>query len=159
MKQEELPLGRALAHLAKTYYAVLANKLSHLDFDRYFSVLLLIESEEGKGCTQQDLCDTLKIDKVSMVRMIQYLINKGYVRKQVNPENKREKPLVLTPKARRVLPEIHDAVRSVNRSATAGLNTAQQRQFEETLNIAQQNLEALPGDRIFIQYKKNKPKA
>jgi DNA-binding MarR family transcriptional regulator len=159
MKQDVLPLGRALAHLAKTYYAVLANKLSHLDFDRYFSVLLLIESEEREGCTQQDLCDTLKIDKVSMVRMIQYLIDKGYVRKQVNPDNKREKPLVLTHKARRVLPDIHEAVRSVNRSATNGLSATQRKQFEEMLNLAQQNLEALPAERIFIQYKKNKPKA
>lgn len=159
MKQEELPLGRALAHLAKTYYAVLASRLSHLDFDRYFSVLLLIKSEEGGHCTQQQLCDTLRIDKVSMVRIIQYLIDRGYVRKQVNPDNKREKPIVLTAKARRILPEINDAVGSVNRSATKGMTASQRKQFEEMLSLARQNLEALPAERIFIQYKKNKPKA
>jgi DNA-binding MarR family transcriptional regulator len=86
---ELLPLGRSLAILTKNYYGALTSKLAHLDIDRHFSILILIESLES-GCSQQFICQQLNIDKVSMVRMIHYLIEKKYISKIVNKDDKRE---------------------------------------------------------------------
>ena len=56
---DRLPLGRSLAILAKTYYGALTKQLEHLEIERYYSILILIENH-GADCTQQFICDELK---------------------------------------------------------------------------------------------------
>ena len=113
---ETLPLGRSLALLAKTYFGALTKRLEHLEVERYYSILILIEDAD-KGCTQQFICDHLKIDKVSMVRILDYLTQKKYVKKVQNPEDRREYFVQLTPKAKKVMPEIHAAIDGLNELA------------------------------------------
>jgi MarR family transcriptional regulator for hemolysin len=78
-----------LAILAKTYFGALTKRLEHLEIERYYSILILIENH-GADCTQQFICDELKMDKVSMVRIVDYLVEKKYVKKVVNPKDRRE---------------------------------------------------------------------
>ena len=92
---DRLPLGRSLAILAKTYYGALTKRLEHLEIERYYSILILIENH-GAACTQQFICDELRMDKVSMVRIVDYLIEKKYVKKVVNPKDRREHFIQLT---------------------------------------------------------------
>lgn len=39
-----LPFGRSLAVLAKTYFGALTKRLEHLEIERYYSVLMVIEA-------------------------------------------------------------------------------------------------------------------
>lgn len=143
-----LPLGQHLAILTKSYYAALTKRLEHLDLERYFSVLILIECMEEKGCTQQFICDHLKIDKVSMVRILHYLQEKHYIRKVVNPTDRREYFVELSEKARQILPEIHQAIKEVNEAAFKGLAKIQQKEFHQVLTGIQENLAQLPSEKI-----------
>ena len=99
---ESLPFGRSLAILAKTYFGALTKRLEHLEIERHYSVLIFIE-RANNGCTQQCICDCLKIDKVTMVGVLDYLIKKKYVKKKVNPADRREHLIELTKKAKTVL--------------------------------------------------------
>lgn len=77
---EKIPLGRSLSLLAKTYFGALTKRLEHLEVERYYSILIIIENG-GTGCTQQHICNSLGIDKVSMVRILDYLIEKNLLKK------------------------------------------------------------------------------
>jgi DNA-binding MarR family transcriptional regulator len=151
---ELLPLGRSLAILTKNYYGALTSKLAHLDIDRHFSILILIESLES-GCSQQFICQQLNIDKVSMVRMIHYLIEKKYISKIVNKDDKREYLLHLTKKARTALPQIHRAIHELNQAVFKDLAAAKRKEFYNLLHTIQNNLDKLPADTIYINYKKS----
>lgn len=154
---DRLPLGRSLAILAKTYYGALTKRLEHLEIERYYSILILIENN-GTTCTQQFICDELKMDKVSMVRIIDYLIDKKYVKKVVNPNDRREHFIQLTTKAIKILPEIHMAIDEVNAAALNGINKVAQKELYHNLNAIQRNLAHLPAQKIFINYKKSNKK-
>jgi DNA-binding MarR family transcriptional regulator len=152
---ESLPFGRSLAVLAKTYFGALTKRLEHLELERHYSILIFIEGA-AEGCTQQCICDCLKIDKVSMVGRLDYLIKKKYIKKTVNPSDRREHLIELTPKARTVLPVIHEAIDSLNKEAFKGLSKEQQKEFYRFMNVMQSNLEPLPSQKIYINYKKAK---
>jgi DNA-binding MarR family transcriptional regulator len=139
--------------LAKTYYGALTKRLEHLEIERYYSILILIENQ-GDNCTQQFISDELKMDKVSMVRIVDYLIEKKYVKKVVNSKDRREHFIQLTKKAIEVLPAIHQAIDEVNSAALKGIAKEKQKELYNYLNTIQINLTYLPSQKIYINYKK-----
>lgn len=148
-----LPFGRFLAILAKSYFGALTKRLEHLEIERYYSVLILIDKTEH-SCTQQFICSQLKIDKVSMVRIIDYLSQKNFIEKQQNPEDRREHFIVLKKKAVKILPELYAAIEELNNEAMKGISADEQQIFLAQIATMQSNLEVLPNEKIYINYQK-----
>jgi MarR family transcriptional regulator, transcriptional regulator for hemolysin len=133
------PLGRSLSVIGRNYLHVLNKKLKHLDIDRNYYALLLIEKAEGK-ITQQELAGQLDIDKVTMLRSIDYLSEKGYVVRIKNLDDRRKYSLVLTKKAKKAIPEIKKSYGDINDIALHGLKPSQISQFHTLINIIKKNL-------------------
>lgn len=149
----KLPFGRFLAILAKTYYAALTKKLEPLGIEKHYSVLIFIEGYP-LHCSQQLLCNELKIDKVSMVRIIDELIEKKFVKRVPHPDDRRAHDVVLMPKAVKLLPQIHEAIHEVNKFALKSLTKKEQEILYNQLSHIHQNLELPPAEKIYINYKK-----
>lgn len=139
MSQNEQPLGRMLSGLGKGYLHLLRAKLQHLDIDRNYHALVLIESNDG-SITQQELALLLDTDKVSIVRVIDYLSEKGYVRRIPNTEDRRKHSLVLTAKAKLALPEIKQSFTEINQTALKGLTSSQVSELTESIKKIKSNL-------------------
>jgi MarR family transcriptional regulator, transcriptional regulator for hemolysin len=122
--QVEQPLGRVLSSLGKGYLQLLRAKLQHLDIDRNYFALVLIENMEGT-ITQQELALLLDTDKVSVVRVVDYLSEKGYIRRVKKAEDRRKHNLVLTDKARLALPEIKQSFTEINMKIINGLESSE----------------------------------
>jgi DNA-binding MarR family transcriptional regulator len=150
-----IPLGGTFSLLTKTYFGALTKQLEALEVERHFSILLLIETSK-KGCCQQNICDQLKIDKVSMVRMLDYLIEKKYIKKVVNPADRREYFLELTPLAVKNMPVIHAAIDELNAHAFEGIPKNKRKDFYKTLEQLDKNLNKLPANKILVNYKKSR---
>lgn len=150
---ESLPFGRSLAILAKTYFGALTKRLEHLEIERHYSILIFIEKAKH-GCTQQCICDYLKIDKVTMVGILDYLNKKKFIKKSVNPTDRREHLIQLTDKAIKILPEVHKAINDLNSEAFIGMSKEKQKQFYQYIHQIQTNLDPLPSQKIYINYKK-----
>ncbi|MGZ3885447.1 MAG: MarR family winged helix-turn-helix transcriptional regulator [Bacteroidia bacterium] len=150
-----LPFGRHLSVLTKMYIGALTKKLAHLDIERHYSILVLIESCE-ENCTQQFLSGFLRIDKASMVRIVDYLVKKKYVKRAVNPSDRREHRLELTPKAKKAMPGIHKAIKALNTAAFKGMSKKQAQDFHKSISVVRSNLSREPANTIIINYKKAK---
>lgn len=59
-----------------------------------------------EGITQQALAAQLNLDKSTTSRLVGQLVEQGWVERAVNPENRREAQLSLTPAGRRVAAEV-----------------------------------------------------
>ena len=119
------PLGRMFSFLGKSYLHLLRNKLQHLDIDRNFFALILIENSEGE-INQQQLALLLDTDKVSIVRIVDYLSEKGFVKRVRTSDDRRKHNLVLTEKAKAALPEIKKCISELNQLVFSGLSETQQ---------------------------------
>jgi DNA-binding MarR family transcriptional regulator len=139
MSQIEQPLGRMLSGLAKGYLHLLRSKLQHLDIDRNYLALVLVENNDG-SITQQELAVLLDTDKVSIVRVIDYLSEKGYIQRIPNTEDRRKHSLVLTKKAKLALPEIKQSFTETNEIALKGLNNSQVSELEQTIKKIKSNI-------------------
>jgi DNA-binding MarR family transcriptional regulator len=135
----EQPLGRILSNLAKDFLCLINKKLTSLELERNFYALLLIELGKGE-INQQDLADLLETDKVSIVRIVNYLSEKGYVERLKKNTDKRKFCLMITQKAKKDLPRIKKTLNDVTEIAFEGLNPSQIEQFLKTLNIIKHNL-------------------
>jgi MarR family transcriptional regulator for hemolysin len=151
----KFPLGRHFSILTRLYYGALTKKLEHLDIDRHFSILIFLDTSKQE-CSQQCISDVLKIDKVSMVRIVDYLTEKGYIKRLPNPDDRREHHIKLTEKAKKVMPKIHKAVNELNRTATKGLSSKQVKIFYESLYILSSNLMDQPAHKVIVNFKKQK---
>jgi MarR family transcriptional regulator, transcriptional regulator for hemolysin len=153
--ERNFPLGRTFTVLAKTYLGILAEKLEHTKIDRFFYALLLIDKEKGT-ITQQRLSEILMTDKVTIVRVIDYLSKNGLVKRQVNKSDRREHLLILTSKAEKILPDIKKAYEQTENEALKGISSKRRDDFKECLAIVQRNLSFLPSKKIIIKFNKTK---
>ena len=133
------PLGRMLSFLGKGYLHLLRVKLNHLDIDRNYYALVLIESRDGI-ITQQELAIVLDTDKVSIVRVVDYLSEKGYIQRVRKTDDRRKHSLILTEKAKMALPEIKNAFIETNKIALHGLKHSQIKELTETITKIKSNI-------------------
>jgi len=142
VNQLEQPLGRVLSLIAKDFLELLHEKLSHIDLDRNFYALSLIGKADGE-MTQQDLATRLDSDKVSIVRIIDYLTEKGYVIRTNHSQDRRKYCLTLTSKAKNEIGDIELCLKDVHTKSFQGLTDTQIEEFHKTLAIIQQNIKTV----------------
>ena len=132
------PVERIMGKISKMSQDTLQQILSHLDIDRSFYPLLLIEA--GNGITQQELAHELLCDKVQVVRIIDYLSQNGYVNRLPNKTDKRKYELVITEKAKMVIPDIKKAFLELSAVSLKGFTENQKNVLYSMLVIIESNL-------------------
>jgi MarR family transcriptional regulator for hemolysin len=153
LKNKHHPLGKIFSTLTKQYVGVVAEQLKHLDIERYWYVLLRI-SEAENSITQKELGACIGHDKTSMVRIIDYLSKKGYVKRKQNASDRRAYFIELTPKAEKVLPDIRATFEAMNKAALKGIKKEQLECLNNCLNTIQENLKALPATAVNLDFKR-----
>jgi len=133
------PLGRVLSLTGKSFLHLLNDKLNYLDIERDYFALILIERGEG-NLTQKELASQLETDKVSVVRVVDYLSAKGYVKRMESTVDRRKYCLTLTEKAKAALPGIKQSMQEITARAFDGLTEVQQGEFISTLDQIKKNL-------------------
>ena len=132
------PVERIMGKISKMSQDIVQGNLSHLDIDRSFYPLLLIDA--GNGITQQELARELSCDKVQVVRIIDYLSSNGYVERTPNKTDKRKYELSVTDKARKVIPNIKKAFDELSAITLKGLTIKQKNELYTLLTIIVSNL-------------------
>jgi DNA-binding MarR family transcriptional regulator len=148
---QELPLTFALSLLTKQYIGVMFRKLAHVGIEKYYTAMIIIEKAGGK-LNQQNLADELLIDKASVVRMVDYLVDKGFVLRQQNPGDRREYFLVLTVEANRAMTEIRQTISQLNELVFASFTEAEKKQFWKAINQINDTLSSLPAEEVLFEY-------
>ena len=149
----ELPLGRHLAVLGRFYYGALLKKLSMIDIDKHYSLLMILSRAESP-LTQQSLGEQMHTDKASMVRIIDNLVDKGYIERQQSLEDRRCHHVILTENGRNILPQIEHAVKELNLEVMKDLNEDEQAQFHKALCTISKNLNELPAEEVQVEYQR-----
>ncbi|GCD78675.1 hypothetical protein JCM31826_21570 [Thermaurantimonas aggregans] len=149
------PMAVYFAYLTKQYIGAVSKKLKHLEIDRYYYTLLTIHDHQPE-ITQQQLADKLQTDKVTTFRVVDHFCKVGYVRREVNPEDRRSMYLYLTPKGMKVIPEIKKAYMALNNICFEGIDESEREIFYKVLSKMIENIEKEPKVSIKINYKQEK---
>lgn len=148
------PVGTRALIMSKLYFGVLSKSLEALHLDRYYSILYFLN--ENNGCKQQHICNNLAIDKTAMVKVIDTLMDAGYVEKKINPKDRREHFILLTRKGLKDAEKITRSFRVIEEKIFAAISKQERLVFNKVLHLLSASLRELPASDIFFNYKRNK---
>ncbi|MEO6497489.1 MAG: MarR family transcriptional regulator [Mucilaginibacter sp.] len=115
---EDLSLQVMQVHRA--YQQYLSGLLKKIDVQQHYHILLLL-NRMGGTATQKTLCSELRIEKPNMVAIIDMMLQKGYVTREVDHKDKRSKSIALTPKADQIVDQISQSLTELEADITEDL--------------------------------------
>ena len=138
---EELKsLGYLLGRSLRVFKGRVAEEVKNVDFElslEQYVILYMINS--SCDLIQQDLANHLQKDKSLIVRQIDGLIEKQYLVRLTNKEDKRKKNLILTPKGLEKMNRMNELVMVVSRKLLSGVSDSDYATFRSVLNKIQEN--------------------
>ncbi len=148
-----LPLGKDFSFLTKYYIGIVSQKLADLEIERYYYALMVIHESENAIC-QKELAEEIGADNVTMVRIVDYLSDKGLIKRVQSKDDRRYYNLILTDKAQRVLPKIKAAFEEANAICFNGFKSGEKEEFRRLLAKMGDNLQNHPRMEVKLHYKK-----
>jgi DNA-binding MarR family transcriptional regulator len=134
----ETPLGYVLCKTKRVYNHRLMAKFKENDIDLSLDLyILLFHIDLNGSVTQQELADHLQKDKSVVLRQINGLIDRGFVVRSWDEDDKRKKNLLLTPSGKKMLDDTIAFARSVSEELFSGVSNVDKLIFE---NVIQQIL-------------------
>jgi MarR family transcriptional regulator, lower aerobic nicotinate degradation pathway regulator len=112
--------------------AICTEALSPLDMHvKQFGMLLVLATEGAHS--QQHLSEWTRMDRTTMVALVDSLEERGYVRRERNPEDRRAYLVTITPEGRRALRRAEKAMAKAESRVLASLSSGETRQLLELL--------------------------
>ncbi|EHQ27869.1 MarR family winged helix-turn-helix transcriptional regulator [Mucilaginibacter paludis] len=93
---EDLSLQVMLVH--KAYHQFLLKSFQDIDVYQHLQIIVFI-NRIGGSCTQKQICEGLQIEKSYLVKIIDALVQKGYILKRVSHKDRRSNQINLTARA------------------------------------------------------------
>lgn len=149
------PIGRLFSQLTKRYIGIVTHQLSHLPIERYYYVVFVL-AHADTHLTQKALGEQLGVDKASMVRIVDYLSKHGYLVREVNPNDRREQWLKLTPAGKKASVEIGKAFALADDFCLNGLAPSCRENFVGSLETVVGQLCDVEADQVLLNYKRIK---
>lgn len=135
----EMPLGYMLCKAKRVYSNKLMARFKENEVDLSLDLyILLFQINLNELVTQQKLADHLQKDKSVVMRQINVLIERGYVIRSGNENDKRKKNLVLTSSGKKILEETVALSKGISAELVSGISDKNQLIFE---NVIQRILE------------------
>lgn len=116
-------------------------ELEPYDFNRGEFPLLFKLIKKGDGITQKEICERIHVSKSTTSKIIQSLVEKGYLRKEKDEKDKRVSRIYLTDKKE----EIEDLIKEIDKKAEdkmlKGFDEDEKKKLRSSLERILDNLE------------------
>lgn len=125
--------------------AKILDSIANIEFKQYQltrgQYMYLTRICEHPGLTQTELIDLLKVDRATATRAVQRLEEHGFVRREVDQQDRKLKHIWPTDHAQTVYPRIKAENDFSTQVALAGFSDTETQQLSELLARMQQNLD------------------
>jgi MarR family transcriptional regulator for hemolysin len=154
MERLAWPMGKILSFLTKQYISRVTASFQGTPVERYYFALYMIAKKSGK-ITQQELADTLLIDKVSVVRILDILTEEDLIERTVNPKDRRQHLLHVKPKAEPWISRINEVLEENNDFFLSMIDEQYRDGFIEGIKQLVMGSKDIPSDSIKLYLTKN----
>jgi len=144
----DLPARRAVVSVVRAFGALHRQMTPH--YARFgltppqFQMLTVINRLRGERITQRRLGEELYVSFPNVTVMLARLERDGWIRRTVNPDDRRERFVSITPRGRALLKRIWKHQPAQLKRVTAGLNDEERLQLARLLNKMMSGLPVPP---------------
>ena len=149
--------GYEMARISEVYLSTLSSIMKPFGIERYFAPLLFLCENSGK-VTQKDLAEALKRDKVSTMRMVDYLSEKGLLIRTPDYNDRRCQILEVTDKALELLPKIKEGVQQTNDLLLKNFTEKEKVSFKKSMDKLFTTIDNLPEHDFIVKADKRNNK-
>ncbi len=146
-----------MALLSETYLSIMSEKMKPYGMERYFVPFMHLYKHSG-AITQKDLCCVLKRDKVSIMRIVDYLSDIGLLKRKQDPNDRRCQILEITPKAHAMVPRIEQAAEETNDLLFKDFTSEERADFKRGMEKLMKQIDQLPDSDFIIHATKRTKK-
>ncbi|QNJ97959.1 MarR family winged helix-turn-helix transcriptional regulator [Constantimarinum furrinae] len=114
----------------------ISEALSDITIDQGMILLFLDRYPE---LTQNEIADLVFKDNASLTRMINTMVQKEYLSRSINPDDRRRFRLQITAKGKEVLKTLPPIIQNNRNSSLKGITKNEQKQLETILNKIRAN--------------------
>lgn len=97
---------------------------------------------DGDGISQTELAERVGLDTSTLVRLLDILVERGLIERQVNPDDRRARLIVLTPSGLREVQSIKTHLTQVETALLSDLSEAKVAALLKSFNTISQSVEA-----------------
>ncbi len=104
-----------------------------------FMHLILIYTARRPGASQEEIAAFYALDKASAARDARRLEDAGHIRRQTDPDNRRQYQLFVTEAGEKMVEIIHETHRKFEERLSAGITPEDWEKLTELLAVAEEN--------------------
>ena len=124
----------------RTYHQFAQRNVRKAGYDITIDQWLILKSvAENPDITQNDISKIVFKDNASITRIIQLLVNAGYLARELHPSDRRRMNLILTEKGKQVTIDVNEIARSNRAAALANMSETHISQMKMLLNQVIEN--------------------
>jgi DNA-binding MarR family transcriptional regulator len=142
--------GFEMARISEVYLSTVSAIMKPHGLERYFSAVLYICRNSGES-TQSEIACSLKKDKVSTMRMIDYLSEKGLIERVQHQNDRRCHLIKATPKGIALVPKIQSAIEQTNQILFNEFTEKELIVFNKGMDKLIQKIKTLPEPEFIIE--------
>ncbi|WP_320173805.1 MarR family transcriptional regulator [Maridesulfovibrio sp.] len=121
MIKKHASFGYMNGQMGRLHKAILAEKLKSVGIT-YGQIGFIMQSLRYPGRSQDELSMILSVDKAATARAVANLIKMGLLYREENPENRRQKLVYPTEKAKAIKEDLHKELMAANKIMISGLS-------------------------------------
>lgn len=145
--------GRYLAIVAEAYFNHISRLIQSHGIERYYFQLLHICQRDGQ-LTQKDLGELIQRDKVSVLRAVDYLAERGLIRREESCTDRRCQILFATEAGKSLVPVIRQAITETNKVFFHAFSKEEKEVFITSIEKLMAVREQLPDPEFIIHAEK-----
>ncbi|WP_415719224.1 MarR family winged helix-turn-helix transcriptional regulator [Maridesulfovibrio sp.] len=128
MLKKHVSFGFMNGQMGRLHKAILAEKLKDIGIT-YGQIGFVMQALRYPGRSQDELSQVLSVDKGATARAVAKLIKEGFLYRESNPEDKRQKRVYPTDKAIALREDLHEMLMDSNLTMLSGLTADEIKQL------------------------------
>lgn len=133
MVKKHVSFGFMSSQMVRLHKAILAEKLKAVGIT-YGQIGFIMQAMRYPGRSQDELSTVLSVDKAATARAVAKLVKQGLLYREENPENKRQKLVFPTEKAKEIREDLHRELMAANQLMLDGLSKEEAEKFIELMS-------------------------
>jgi len=132
MVKKHVSFGFMNSQMGRLHKAILAERLKAIGIT-YGQIGFIMQVLRHPGRSQDQLSLVLSVDKGATARAVAKLVKEGFLYREENPENKRQKLVYPTDKAVAMRDDLHKVLMESNSTMLSGLTADETKQLVELM--------------------------
>lgn len=142
--------GFEMARISEVYLSTLSAIMSSHNIERHFAALTYLYENSGE-VTQNELSIAIKKDKVSTMRSVDYLCERGFIVRKKDKSDRRCHLLEVTDKAIELKPILEKGIKKTNEILLQELSKDEKQVFAKVMAKIMETIRILPEPNYIVE--------